>query len=186
SVSAPRSAGAGGERQAYRIRARAALSAFTNSLVVSLFALIPGHTIGPTALAAGLSGLVFVLAALLSLIQLFVHQWRHGARTRVFLRELGRALLDTLQGRGSLLDLLFLVGLAVVFIIQAIQGAELLSHPGRAGSVQTVSILVVACFLIGITRSWELIGGPSVGVWQQLASLVRQEQPEPADPDRPR
>jgi hypothetical protein len=84
--------------QSYRVRASAALSAFTNALAVSLFALIPGHKIGPTALAVGFGG------------------------------------------------------------------------------------LVVVCFLIGIARAWELIGGPSFSFTHELRSLVRDHQTGSDDP----
>ena len=68
----------------HRVRAAAALTAFTNALAVSLFALIPAHTIGPAAVA----GAVF-------------------------------------------------------------------------------------CFMIGIVQAWELIGGPSIGITQEITALVR-------------
>jgi hypothetical protein len=70
--------------QVYRIRATAALTAFSNALAVSLFALIPGHKIG---------------------------------------------------------------------------------------------IAAMICFLIGIARAWELIGGPSIGITQEVAALVRHDEP---------
>jgi len=135
--------------QVHRIRAAAALSAFTDALAVSLFSLIPGQKIGPTAVATASAGIVFVAAALLSLIR------RHQVRRRV------------------LLDVLFLNGLLITFVVQLINGADVLARPGNSGAVYTIASLVVICFLIGIARAWELIGGPSIGITREVAALVR-------------
>jgi hypothetical protein len=158
SVSAGRLSGDGA--QVHRIRATAALTAFTNALAVSLFALIPGHKIGPTAIATGGSGLAFVAASLLSLIRLRQVHW------------------------GTVRDALFLTGLAVTFVFQLTQGLDLLDRPGDAGAVQTIAILVITCFLVGIARSWELIGGPSIGFTHEVVAMARSRLPERAQPEQ--
>jgi hypothetical protein len=158
SVASERLARAEAGAQRYRVRAAAALTAFINALAVSLFALIPGHKIGPAALVVAIGGLVFVLAALLSLI-----------RSR-------RARRDALR------DALFLIGLVVTFVVQLIEAAAVIAQPANSGAVNTIAALVVVCFLIGIGRAWELIGGPSIGLTHEVSALVRSHQGGADDP----
>jgi hypothetical protein len=157
SVAAERVAQTKAGVQPYRLRASAALTAFTNALAVSLFALIPGHKIGPAAAVVAVGGLMYVAAALLSLIRLRQGRW------------------ETLR------HALLLIGLAVTFVIQLIEGVDVITQPGDSGAVNTIAVLVIVCFLIGIARAWELIGGPSIGVTREVAALVRSHQRSAAD-----
>ncbi|HEY2688037.1 MAG TPA: hypothetical protein VGJ50_06335 [Streptosporangiaceae bacterium] len=157
SVAANRLAREEAEAQVHRVRAAAALTAFTNALAVSLFALIPGHKIGPAALAVSIGGLIFVLAVVLSLIRMRQIRW------------------------GTVRDALFLVGLVILFVVQLIQGVLVINQPHDASAVNTIAILVICCFLIGIARSWELIGGPSIGFTREVRALVRSHQPSPGN-----
>jgi hypothetical protein len=138
--------------QLYRVRASAALTAFTNALTVSLFALIPGHKIGPAVAVVAVGGLTYVAAALLRLIRL-----RQGRR-------------DTLR------HALLLIVLAVTFVVQLIEGIDVITQPDDSGAVNTIAVLVIVCFLIGIARAWELIGGPSIGITREVTALVRSHQ----------
>jgi uncharacterized membrane protein YecN with MAPEG domain len=135
--------------QTHRVRASAALTAFMNALTVSLFALLSGEEIGGATFVVAILGLIFVLASLLSL--------RRVRRTQP----------------GELRDALFLVGLVVIFALQLIWGLLVLEHPHHAGNVRAIAILVIVCFLVGIARSWELIGGPSIALHKEVAAIVK-------------
>jgi hypothetical protein len=135
-----------GETQIHRIRAATALTAFSNALVVSLFALIPGVNVGYPAFWLGVIGALFVIGSLLSMFRL------------------------GLRRPGELRGAVFLVGLIVVLVFQLSAGIRLINHHG---AYETISILVVFSFLIGISRSWELIGGPSIGIFHEIFTFGR-------------
>jgi hypothetical protein len=123
----------------HRVRASGALTAFTNALTVSLFALIPELDVGWPELTVAIIGLGFIL------------------------RSAQERRTTHIGDPASWRDLTFLLGLSVVFLFQAEAGIRLIAHDDNAGALQTVGILVVVCFLVGIARAWEMIGGPRMG-----------------------
>jgi hypothetical protein len=159
SVSAERLARQDHAAQLHRVRASAALTAFLNALVISLFALIPGHKLGLTSVIVGVLGLGFVVAALLSLWRVRHARW---ATAR---------------------DALFLLGLVVVFVVEVITGVQIIVQPAGSGNVNTIAVLVIVCFLIGIARAWELIGGPSIGLTREVTALIGEHNHEAAPGD---
>ncbi len=135
--------------QVHRVRASAALTCFTNAFTISLFALLPGENLGWTAFVVSLLGLFFVAASLLSL------------------QRVGR--VRPVAPR----DALFLVGLFAALVVQLVFAVQLTSRGTNAGAAKGIAVLVIVCFLIGIARAWELIGGPSIGLGHEVTALVR-------------
>jgi hypothetical protein len=142
--------------QAHRVRASAALTALTNALTVSLFALIPGMRLGWPAASVAVIGLLFVAGSLVSVLRV-------------------RAAQPT-----AVRDAAFLVGIAVTFALQLRYAIGLIDRHDD-GSLRALCILVAVCFFIGIARAWELIGGPSVGLRAQVASALRARLEGPGD-----
>jgi hypothetical protein len=141
----------------HQVRALAALTSFTNALAVSLFALIPQIGLGGSVISIGILGLVFVIAS-----------------TTALVREAGRHWL-------TLRDQSFLIGLTVIFAFQVLEGARLVRHPANVDATSSVCVLVAVCFFVGISRSWELIGGPSIHLRSELTAAFRERAADPLE-----
>lgn len=135
--------------QSHRVRADAALTAFVNALSVSLFALIPGHTLGWTAFVVGVLGVFFVAASLMSLVRV------RGTQP------------------SAPRDSMFLLVMMAIFCLQLLNGLQLIGHAHDGSAAQWIAVLVIASFFVGIGRSWELIGGPTIGLASEVAATVR-------------
>jgi hypothetical protein len=145
--------------EVHSVRAAASLTAFTNALAVALFGLVPGFDGGDAAVAVAIIGLLFITGALL----------------RVFPGWQAK--------RVRLIDLSFLIGLLIVFVLQLITGIGLERHANDRGDLQTLCVLVIVCCLIGIERAWELVGGPSVGLGHQLFARMQERRESPKADD---
>lgn len=144
--------------EAHIVRAAAALTAFTNALAIALFGLVPGFGVGGTATVVSILGLLFILGAV------------------------ARAVPASRAKRVRLGDLGFLVGLLAVFVVQLIAGLALDRSAHDRGALQTICVLVIVCFLIGIARAWELVGGQRTGLSHMLMETLRtQRAPDGAD-----
>lgn len=75
------------------------------------------------------------------------------------------------------------MGLAITFGVQLVFGLRVILHPHNANAVDGVAVLVIVCLLIGIGRSWELIGGPSIVLRGELGTILRGERSEDDAPD---
>jgi hypothetical protein len=144
--------------QIHRVREFMLLTAFVNALVVSLFALI-GDNLAPAAEAVAVVGLVRVLVSLISVLRLRGLHWR------------------------DLPDELFLVGLVAAFGLQFVGAIRLARSPQDAAAAEVLATLVVIFFLLGILRAWELIGGPSLGIWHELYSIIHGRRRGHSDED---
>ncbi len=143
--------------EVHGLRAAATLSAFTNALAVALFGLIPGFNPGAAATVVAIVGLLFILSA----IARVAPAWR--------------------AGRVKLRDVSFLVGLFAVFVIQLLAALALDRHADDSNSLQTICVLVVVCFLIGIERAWELVGGPRFPITVLTSGFERRRESSPSD-----
>lgn len=177
SVAGDRLARSEAPAQVHRIRAVAALTAFTNSLTVSLWALIPTEQIGIVSSVVATVGLLFVAASLLSLVRL--GQVHATAWSATFLIGLAVAFalsfIRLRQRDATTRDATFLIGLAATFVFQLYAGIDLDVKTNDPSMVENIAIVVTICFLLGIFRSWELIGGPSIGFTHEVTALLRAE-----------
>ncbi len=145
-----------------QVRAAAALVAFTNALAISLFGLVPNNLVGYPAAIAGAVGLLFTLGGLRSILA------DPAARPRAR-SQMGLILL-----------------LLAAFGVEIVAGAIAVANPHAKVPIDVIGNVMVAALLIGVARSWELVGDRDTGISGSIAALIGREHhlggPWPARP----
>jgi hypothetical protein len=144
-----------------QIRAASALVAFTNSLVVSLFGLVPGNTASKAAIAAGAAGILFTAASVRSIVT------SRDVSAQQAWRQTGLIVL-LFAAFGSE----FACGIGLSSNNTSVFGPGLLSNT------------LAALLLLGIARAWELVGNRDTGVLASLAVLAGRDH-RPTEPVGP-
>ena len=135
-----------------QVRAGAALLAFTNALAVSLFGLVPHNEIGYPAVVAGAGGLLFTLGGVRSILG------DPAARRRI----------------GSQLGLILL--LLGVFGFEIGAGIDSIIAPHTDAPIDVIGNVLAASLLIGVARSWELVGDRDTGIVSSIAALAGHDR----------
>jgi hypothetical protein len=138
-------------RVQFHSRASAALLVFTNALVISLAALVPGVSIGWWAVIAGGTVIVFALGTARSVAA--------AARRR--------------EARG---DAIWLVlGLLVIGGFEVYVGTRLVTGLDL-NAVQTLNYVVIGDLAYGISRAWQLVGLRNTGLWSSLLLIAGRDR----------
>ena len=144
-----------------RARPAAALSAFLNSLVLSLVSLLPDSNVGIGIVVIAITSAAAMIG---SIVYLLAEARTDGIRT------IARTMLS------------LLIQLAT-YVIQVVSGYRLQHHPDRTTAVAIIAITTIVLFGTGIDRAWEFIGARKVNLIGSVAeTIVGSGHP---DGDRP-
>ena len=136
----------------FHTRASAALLVFSNALILSLAALVPGTSLGWWCLFGSLVILAFGLATVRS----GVEEWR---RRRGDWRPFGVA-----------------GGLLAIAGFELYAGVELIGDGSNRNAIDTVNYVVIADLIGGISRSWRLVRMRDTGLISSLSILARGDE----------
>lgn len=138
-------------RVQFHSRASAALLVFTNALVISLAALVPGVSIDWWAVIAGGTVILFALGTARSVAA--------AARRR--------------EARGDAIWLV--VGLLVIGGFEVYAGTRLVTGLDL-NALQTLNYVVIGDLAYGISRAWQLVGLRNTGLWSSLLLIAGRDR----------
>ncbi|GAA2588959.1 hypothetical protein GCM10010435_79320 [Winogradskya consettensis] len=134
-----------------QVRASAALIAFTNTLVVSLFGLVPETNLGYPAASMGVVGVLFTAAGIRTVLA-------SVAATRARLRQAGLIVL-----------------LLSIFGAELICGGLVIAGINPEVAMHLIGYALCTSILVGVARAWEMVSDRDTGVVASLATLVEHK-----------
>ena len=144
-------------RVEFRIRASAALLVFSNALVLSLAALVPGVDLGWWCVAASLGLIAFAFST---------------ART---------GFTELRRRRGGWRHLGLAASLLLIAGFEVYVGTRLIRNGADLDAVRFLDYLVIADLAAGISRSWQLARMRHTGLFTSLRMLALGDELPPSD-----
>lgn len=133
----------------HQVRAGAAFSALTNSLIIALIALLPGENLGVPVISLSAVG----VSSTIGLGILFYR--KRPAKIRPS-------------------QLLLLAVPVFLYGLELINGIALQGSPHNLGDLGNQGGLAIAFFVFAIARAWELVGATGSGLVSAVAGMAYQ------------
>jgi hypothetical protein len=140
-------------RAEHQVRAGAAFSALVSTLVIALVALLPGGNLGETGIVVAAAG----LAATAGLIIVLYRERREKVHRS---------------------DVSMLAILLVLYGLQMASAVQLNGSPHNVVGVSHQGVLLIAFFLFGIARSWQLVGARDLSLASTVAAVIHRPASE--------
>jgi hypothetical protein len=145
-------------RAEHQVRAGAAFSALINTLVIALVALLPGASLGQAGIIVAASGLATTAALVIVLYREHQQKIRRG-------------------------DVSMLAILLTLYSLQLASAAQLDGSPRDISAVSRQGALLIAFFLFGIARSWQLVGARDFSLTSTVATVIHRPASESTRPE---
>ena len=145
-------------RAEHQVRAGAAFSALINTLVIALVALLPGASLGQAGIIVAAAGLATT-----------------SGRVVVLYREHQQKIY---LGDVSMLAILF-----ALYGLQLASAVQLDGSPRSVSGVSRQGVLLIAFFLFGIARSWQLVGARDFSLASAVAAVIHRPASESTRPE---
>jgi hypothetical protein len=139
-------------RAEHQVRAAAAFSALVSTLVIALVALLPGASLGEAGVIVAAAGLATTVGLCL------------------LLREHQEKIRRT--------DVSMLVILLALYGLQLAGALQLDGSPRHVSDVSRQGALLIAFFLFGIARSWQLVGARDISLTSTVAAVTHRSASE--------
>jgi PAS domain S-box-containing protein len=133
----------------FQVQAAVAFTTLLNALVVALVAVLPGNDLGSASVFLACTG----ISSTIGMAGLTQRNWP-GAR--------------------HLWGLAIIPALGALYIIQLLNGIDMLLNPTDTGTVHLQALLIIVFFMIAIARAWQMIGARDTRLAAMVGDLLRE------------
>jgi hypothetical protein len=142
----------------FQVQAGVAFTTLIDALIVALAALIPGNSLGTASVFLACTG----ISSTIGMTVLSLRDW---------------------PGRRHLWSLVIIPVLGALYVLQLLNGINLLLRPSDPGPGHFQALLVIIFFMIAIYQAWQMIGARNTRMLATVVDLLRDRTTATVVPD---